>query len=357
MQLGKSLSWIASAATALVVAPARASTISLISGQSGTFFPSQSFNETRGVDVTVVSGPGVNVRAMTVDGLSIGAATSALVGARIYKSSSGSLMASANATVTAGGSVTVPIAAHLAPGGTFRLAFYVSTTPVTLGSATLFDPDPVGVGGIPYIEASGQMQINSAHQIGSDSFPSNVSSSRLVQIELTVDPALGTAFCFGDGTLSTPCPCVAPHTVPTPSGAFGRGCANSFDLHGALLTATGSTLPDTVAFTGTIGPSYSAFGFLVKGTASNPSGAALSDGVSCFTGALVRFGGHNAGTNGAPLGSWTYPNTAQTLSVSTATAQGPSQHAYYQLYYRNAAANFCTSFTANLSNGVDITWP
>lgn len=165
------------------------------------------------------------------------------------------------------------------------------------------------------------------------------------------------AFCFGDGSLSTPCPCAAPNTVPNPSGAAGHGCANSFNLNGALLSATGSPAPDTIVFTCAIAPNYVAFGFLFKGNASNPNGAPIGDGVSCVAGSLVRFGGHYAGTNGAPQGSWTYPNTVQTTSVSSATAQGPAQHAYYQFYYRNAAANFCNSATANLSNGIDLAWP
>lgn len=166
-----------------------------------------------------------------------------------------------------------------------------------------------------------------------------------------------TPFCFGDGSIPTRCPCVPPNIVPTPSGAPGHGCANSFSVAGALLSATGATAPDSVQFICAIAPNYSAFGFLVKGNASSPNGVQLSDGIMCISGSLVRFAGHNAGTNGAPLGSWTYPNTTQTIPVSIVTAQGSAQHAYYQLYYRNAAPGFCTPALANLSNGIDILWP
>lgn len=166
-----------------------------------------------------------------------------------------------------------------------------------------------------------------------------------------------TAFCFGDGTLPTPCPCVPPNVVPSPSGAPGHGCGNSFNHAGALLTASGLLTPDQLTFHCAVSSNYAAFGFLFKGNAQNAGGVALADGVSCVSGAIVRFGGHYAGTYGAAQGTWTYPNNTQTVPVSTASAQGPAQHAYYQLYYRNAAANFCNPATANLSNGIDVEWP
>ncbi len=167
----------------------------------------------------------------------------------------------------------------------------------------------------------------------------------------------GEAFCFGDGSLTTACPCVPPNVVPDPSGAPDAGCANSFSLDGAKLMVAGDTTPDSIAFTGKVGPNYAAFALLIKGNATETDGVAVGDGIRCAGGQIIRFGGHNAGTNGAPFGSWTYPNTAQTRPVTQATAQVPNQHAYYQLYYRNAAPNFCTPATANMSNGIDIFWP
>jgi Tol biopolymer transport system component len=166
-----------------------------------------------------------------------------------------------------------------------------------------------------------------------------------------------TSFCAGDGTLRTPCPCAPPNTVPSPSAARGHGCANSFDLDGALLSAEGHTSPDTVTLTARIGSGYSGFGLLVKGDARSAAGFADGDGVRCTSGALVRFGSHIAGSNGAPLGYWIYPNIAQTLPVSAATAQGPAQDAWYQLFYRNSTPGFCSSATTNWSNGLRVFWP
>jgi hypothetical protein len=163
-------------------------------------------------------------------------------------------------------------------------------------------------------------------------------------------------FCFGDGTLPTPCPCVPPNVVPNPPAAPGHGCANSQNLDGALLGATGATSPDNVTITAFVSPVYVGYGILMKGNANAASGIAAADGIRCVDGQLIRFGGHNAGTNGAPQGYWTYPNTVQTNPVSVQTAQPPGQSAYYQLFYRNTLANFCTSATTNWSNGVQVDW-
>ncbi|MFN0241561.1 MAG: TolB family protein [Planctomycetota bacterium] len=167
----------------------------------------------------------------------------------------------------------------------------------------------------------------------------------------------GLAFCFGDGTLPTSCPCSPPDIVPVPGSAPGHGCANSFNLAGGLLAATGVLNPDTVTFTAAVGASYAGFGFLVKGNSQHPNGIANGDGLRCVDGALMRFGGHNAGTNGAALGTWTYPNTVQTITVSAATLQSAGQSASYQLFYRNAVAGFCSSGTTNWTNGIRLSWP
>jgi hypothetical protein len=174
---------------------------------------------------------------------------------------------------------------------------------------------------------------------------------------IDTDPEIGTAYCFGDGSLPTPCPCVPPNIVPSPSGLTGHGCANSFDLDGARLRAFGTLAPDTATLLCEVGPNYIAFGFILKGNASDANGVASSDGIRCADGQLIRFGGHNAGTNGAEVGSWTYPNSVQTNPISAATLQPSGQSAYYQLFYRNAAPNFCTAATANFSNAVELVWP
>jgi hypothetical protein len=178
-----------------------------------------------------------------------------------------------------------------------------------------------------------------------------------VSVEKTFTSNDPTSFCSGDGSLPTPCPCVPPNTVPNPSGDSGHGCANSFDLGGALLSASGTTSPDTIQFTCVVGGNYAAFALMLKGDAVNLNGTANADGVLCVSGALLRFGAHYAATGGAPPGSWTLPNALMPNPISVASAQAPGQTAYYQLFFRNAAPNFCTSATANWSNGVQLAWP
>ncbi|MFN0242159.1 MAG: hypothetical protein ACKVWV_04635 [Planctomycetota bacterium] len=166
-----------------------------------------------------------------------------------------------------------------------------------------------------------------------------------------------STFCFGDGSLPTPCPCAPPDFVPNPSGAAGFGCANSFDFRGANLGVGGVIHPDTLIFRADIGSGYSGFAMIVKGDATAAQGIASHDGVRCVDGAMIRFGGHMAGTQGDSTGSWTYPNSVQTIAVSVSTGQGPAQTANYQLFYRNAMAGFCSPATANWSNAVEIIWP
>ncbi len=167
---------------------------------------------------------------------------------------------------------------------------------------------------------------------------------------------LGQSYCFGDGSLPTPCPCAAPDVVPIPGGAPNAGCANSFNAGGAMLSAVGATTPDTVRFVGRVGGNYVGFGFILKGTAADLDGVASHDGIRCVDGALLRVGAHNAGTYGAPPGTWTYPNTVQTLPVHVVTAQQYGEDAHYQLFYRNAQPGFCTPATANFSNAVRFLW-
>lgn len=175
--------------------------------------------------------------------------------------------------------------------------------------------------------------------------------------QILLEPAGMTSFCSGDGSIATLCPCAPPNTVPSPAAASAHGCANSFDLNGALLKASGSTSPDSVQFLVDIGTNYAGFGVLLMGTSTNPNGATSGDGLLCVSRPTVKFGAHNAGTEGAPIGLWTYPNSVQTTTVSVATSQAPASTSSYQFLYRNAAAGFCTDGTFNASSGVSIPWP
>ncbi|MFN0242152.1 MAG: hypothetical protein ACKVWV_04600 [Planctomycetota bacterium] len=172
---------------------------------------------------------------------------------------------------------------------------------------------------------------------------------------IRLDPPV--TFCFGDGSLPTACPCAPPDFVPAPSGGPRSGCANSFSSAGARLVAWGTVTPDKLFLEASIGGGYSGFGVMIKGDGQSAAGIASADGVRCVDGNLIRFGGHNSGQGGTPLGTWIYPNSAQTTSVTASTGQLPGQTSYYQLLYRNPAAGFCSPDTTNWSNVVQVSWP
>jgi hypothetical protein len=164
-------------------------TIDLTSGTSGSLVPSSSFNQTRGIDVTVGPVPGgAYVQAMTLDGLSVSSG-SATVGARIYDSEATGLIASAQTTVSTGTnlSVTVPISAVLSANNDYRLAFFVSAGGGA--TATLFDPDPSGSGGFSYTEEDGILEINQAYSIATDAFPTSADDlAPRIRVDVSCSP-------------------------------------------------------------------------------------------------------------------------------------------------------------------------
>lgn len=150
-------------------------------------------------------------------------------------------------------------------------------------------------------------------------------------------------FCFGDGS-ATECPC-------SNHGAVGRGCANSVNAAGALLSLTGAPNPDTVTLTASGMPNNVACIFL-QGSAPSASGAVFGDGIRCTDGTLIRL---RSEINVA--GTSTYPDGAEpTVSVRGQVLPGSGDVRYYQVYYRNPAALFCPPATFNITNGWAVTW-
>lgn len=152
-------------------------------------------------------------------------------------------------------------------------------------------------------------------------------------------------FCFGDGldtTHSAACPCAN-------YGAAGHGCASSSNASGGLLTATGSTNPDTVVLHGSGMPMASLCIYL-QGDALED--AVFGDGVRCAGGSLIRLL-----TKSNVAGASAFPEQGD-VSISTRgqVAPGSSVRRYYQTYYRNPAASFCPSATFNVTNGVIVDW-
>ncbi len=164
----------------------------------------------------------------------------------------------------------------------------------------------------------------------------------------------GTPYCFGDGSLPTPCPCAPPDIVPNPSGASDAGCANKFHASGAKLFASGTTHPDTVRLHGS---SLTPIGFsvLIAGNGSDAGGVAYHDGIRCAGGTFVRFGSQYAAS-----GNIVYPRLVlghtQPLSVMSGVTPGSARTRHYQALYRDASPGFCSAGTLNLTNAVEILW-
>jgi subtilase family serine protease len=160
----------------------------------------------------------------------------------------------------------------------------------------------------------------------------------------------GLPFCFGDGQdplVTTACPCLN-------FGSVGHGCANAVNASGAVLSATGTTSPDTVVLTdsGELNSSLSVF---LQGNVNTNSGILFGDGVRCAAGSLKRLYTLNAsaGTVSAP-GPSDPSITTQSASLGDTILPGTSR--FYQVYYRDPNLAFCTGLGFNVSSGVEIAW-
>jgi hypothetical protein len=160
----------------------------------------------------------------------------------------------------------------------------------------------------------------------------------------------GTAFCFGDGSLATACPCGN-------DGTLGHGCDNSIGTGGALQTAAGTTSPDTVVLTSS-GERPTSLTIFLQGNAQIAGGVVFGDGVRCAAGTLKRLYTKNAvgGVATAPVAG-DLSITARSAAAGDPLAPGAVR--YYQTYYRDPDPAFCPippGNTFNSSNGLIITW-
>ncbi|MBK7876738.1 MAG: VCBS repeat-containing protein [Planctomycetes bacterium] len=159
-----------------------------------------------------------------------------------------------------------------------------------------------------------------------------------------------TSYCFGDGT-GTACPCGN-------SGGAGRGCANSVNANGAVLTVSGwpSIANDTLVLHAAGMPnSVSPSSQYLQATLQDNGGfgTPIQDGLRCVGGAIVRLGARpNSGNQSQ------YPDVGnQPVSIRGGLVSlGMPQTRHYQVFYRNAAATFCPPGTANWTNGLSIVW-
>lgn len=159
--------------------------------------------------------------------------------------------------------------------------------------------------------------------------------------------------CFGDGSCSsTPCPCGA-------TGDVGKGCPNTGDAGGALLTASGTTsvlAADLVlhgsGMPGTV-PSIMFQGTGLETTAGSPPtwGLPFGDGVRCAGGSIQRMEvKFNVG------GASQYPEGGDlAIAVKGAIPPGGGVTRYYQCWFRDPVG-VCTGAGFNVSNALKVVW-
>jgi hypothetical protein len=147
-------------------------------------------------------------------------------------------------------------------------------------------------------------------------------------------------FCFGTNAT---CPCGN-------NGLSSNGCANSVNVNGAHLAATGDALVenDTLVLTAS-GMPATASSLFFQGS-NKSTGTMFGDGIRCATGSTVRLGTKTAVNGNAIFPSGGSPHISVKGSVP---ATGETR--FYQCWYRNAA-NFCTASTFNLTNAVEVRW-
>jgi len=156
------------------------------------------------------------------------------------------------------------------------------------------------------------------------------------------------AFCFGT---FEECPCGN-------NGRAGAGCETSYDSGGVLLSAAGnpSVSADTITLNAVgLRPNANPTGLFFQGDnqVNGGIGTPFNDGLLCTSSGIVRLKGKLA-TNGSVSFGFGIPNDA---AVSVRGAIPPAGGTYtYQLWFRHAAPQFCSTDRFHMSNAVEITW-
>ena len=184
----------------------------------------------------------------------------------------------------------------------------------------------------------------------------------LVTLRNGLGTAIGDAFLrydFTAGPGEPMCPCDGSLTTLPPCanlGATARGCANSAGTGGALLSASGTTVPDTVVLTST-GELPTVLTVFVQGTVSVPNGVVYGDGLRCVGGSFKRLYVKNA-VEGVVSAPEVGDPSITTRSAELGDTIPPGGVRHYFAYYRDPDPAFCPApgSTFNASNGWTVTW-
>jgi hypothetical protein len=153
------------------------------------------------------------------------------------------------------------------------------------------------------------------------------------------------SMCFGDGTFAE-CPCAN-------YGALGSGCRNSASIGGALLSHSGTTVPDTLQLITSSEPTTSTSVFL-QSDALRSVQRFLGDGILCLGGQIRRMYVNSAAAGTAQAPQIGDPSITQ-RSASLGDPIIPGSVRFYQVWYRDNGA-FCPPAAYNISNGLRVAW-
>jgi len=253
----------------------------------------------------------------------------------------------------------------IAPGGTYSYTFVrpgiygVASVPGALSGQVVVTGSVATVAGtrsasqlhrFSMPDSAGGQGIQLCYELRFTDWPGNVSvtESRCIPLQ---PPKPGTPFCYGDGSLPTPCPC-------SNFGATGRGCANSLaGSTGALLESAGTTTPDAVVLTAS-DERPTALSIFMQCAGQDTNGIPFGDGIRCANGTLKRLYTKNASGGVASAPGMGDPSiTARSAAAGDPIPSGATR--YYQTYYRDPSLTFCAAplgSTFNITNGLRITW-
>lgn len=146
------------------------------------------------------------------------------------------------------------------------------------------------------------------------------------------------------------------------AGGAGRGCANSVNATGGLLTVFGGPDTDDVVLEASGVPNVASCIFLQGdldvGAGTEWGGVVFGDGNRCVGGNLKRLALRNASG-----GTCAYPQAGDPTLSARSAALGdpllPGSARIYQVYYRNASPTFCAEpvgGTFNVTNAASVVW-
>lgn len=139
------------------------------------------------------------------------------------------------------------------------------------------------------------------------------------------------------------------------NGAGTGGCEHAFGSSGALLEGAGnaSVSSDTVTLQVTgLNPNASPTVLLLQGSERN-TGSLFADGFHCTGGSIRRLYGKPSASGQTAFG---FGQVGEPSLSGAGQVPPVGATRFYQAWYRNEDAAFCTASYSNLSNGVEIEW-